>query len=418
MSFARASRNAPMRAGESAMGAIRGGGAAEFGRSISWLNPAWLTLIASLGLCAVGLHSIGLTTGVDGVDQQGLVSRQFVFVVLGLLVFAGATVVHYKTLGRLTPVFAVITLGLLVVVIAPAVPESLVTPRNGARRWINLGVADFQPSELAKIVYVLAVAWYLRFRKNHRRLLGLAAPAVITFIPMALILVEPDLGTALLFLPCLFAMLVAAGAKLKHLILVTVVAAALAPAMYPLLQPHQKARIQALVNQFKGDTSKNDGINYQGDRATTLIGAGGVAGLGAERARAYVDFNQLPEDHNDMIFAVVGARFGFLGAVGLVGLYGLWLLGAVLTAAWCKDPFGRLLCVGLTAMIATQTLVNLGENVGVLPITGTTLPFVSYGGSSLLIGFLMAGLIANVGLRPPERMSRKSFEFGEDDEDA
>lgn len=381
-------------------------------------NPVWLTVGATLALCALGLYCIHLTTGVAGVDKEGLVARQASFLVAGIIVAAAAAVPSYRVLGRLTPVLCVVTLAMLAFLLVPGVPEWLVRPRNGARRWINMGVAPFQPSELAKVVYVLAVARYLRFRRNHRRFFGLTVPAVITFVPMALILVEPDLGTALLFLPALFAMLIAAGAKLKHLLLVVVVALALAPAMYPLLQPHQKARVQALYYQLKGDTSHADSISYQGYRAMTLIGAGGVDGLAPDKSRAVIDFNELPEDHNDMIFSVVANRFGLVGGVFVMGVYLLWIGGAMWAAGACRDPFGRLVIVGLAAIVATQTVVNIGENIGVLPITGMTLPFVSYGGSSMLIGFLIVGLMFNVAMRPSPYLQRQSFEFSGPDDDA
>jgi cell division protein FtsW (lipid II flippase) len=166
-------------------------------------------------------------------------------------------------------------------------------------------VTDFQPSELAKIAYVLALASYLRYRSNYRRLTGLLLPLGLTFVPMGLILIEPDLGTAMLFLPTLFAMLIAAGAKLKNLALVIVLGLALAPAMYPLLKPHQKDRITAMVAQVVGDTRYEQDIGFQGARAMTLAGAGGWTGVGEQHTSALVAYNRLPEDHNDMIFAVI-----------------------------------------------------------------------------------------------------------------
>jgi len=380
-------------------------------------NPAWLTLLATLGLCAIGIHCIDLTGGVDAEGVSPLAKRQIAFMFFGLLGAAVVAVPHYKFVARMTPLLAAAVLVMLIFLLIPMVPESIVSPRKGARRWINLGFVDFQPSELAKIVYVLAVARYLRYRKNHRRFLGLAPPAIITFVPMALILVEPDLGTALLFLPTLFAMLIVAGARLKHLILVVVVAGAMAPAMYPLLQPHQKDRIRAIYYQFIGDDRHQDSINYQGNLAMTVAGAGGIRGHSAEKSRALIHFNHLPEDHNDMIFAVATNRFGMLGGVGVIGLYMLWVVGAMWTAALCREPVGRLVAVGLGFLVITQMTINIGMTIGILPITGMTLPFVSYGGSSLIAGFLMVGLICNIGMRRPAYLQRRSFEFDDEDDD-
>ncbi|MCB9847701.1 MAG: FtsW/RodA/SpoVE family cell cycle protein [Phycisphaeraceae bacterium] len=385
-------------------------------RRIALRHPAWLSVFASLMLCALGVYTMSLTTGYDSAGLGAYGKKQLALLVVALGAALFAAVPHYRLIGRGIPAMIVAVLGALVLLLIPFVPEFLVTPRNGSRRWINLVVMDFQPSELAKVVYVLAIAYYLRYRKNYRTLRGLIPPAVITFVPMGLVLVEPDLGTALLFLPALFAMLIAAGAKLKHLAAVVVVAMVVAPAMYPLLQPHQQARINAVLKQMTGDTAATgDNINYQGLKAQTLIGAGGVAGMGDTKSRAVVHFNRLPEDHNDMIFAVVVNRFGLLGGLVVMGLYLLWLLGATLTAAMCKDPFGRLLVVGLSAMVAAQVIVNIGMNIGVLPITGMTLPFVSYGGASLVVAFLMTGLIVNVAMRRPALLTRQSFEFDDDE---
>lgn len=381
---------------------------------VTMRHAAWITLGASVGLAGLGILSINLTSGVgaEGMSYHGL--RQTVFLLIGLMAAALVAAPHYRHIRALTPALAVGAIGLLVFVLVPWVPESIVTPRNGARRWISLGFTDFQPSELAKIAYVLAMASYFRFRKNYRTVRGLVPPALITLVPMGLVLVEPDLGTASLFVPTLFAMLIAAGARLKHLAVIVVVMGVSAPAMYPALRPHQKARVQAMINQIKGDDRYNDTINYQGDRARTLVGAGGLDGLGAEKSRAVVDFNELPEDHNDMIFAVISNRFGFVGGLATMGLYLAWAGGALLTAAGSKDPYGRLVCVGLAGLVTAQAGVNIGMTVGLLPITGMTLPFVSYGGSSLVASFLMVGLIFNVAMRRPAYLQRKSFEFGDE----
>jgi rod shape determining protein RodA len=274
---------------------------------------------------------------------------------------------------------------------------------------------DFQPGELAKIAFVLVVARYLRYRHHHRRFRGLIVPGLFAAVPVGLITVQPDLGTASLFVPALFAVLIAAGARLRHLTLIVLCAALAAPAAWPFLQPHQKTRIVGLYKQFQGDTTTAYDINYQSITAQTLIGAGQVVGRGDGASRALVHYNRLPEAHNDMIFAVVVNRFGLLGGLALMGLYLMWVLGAWLVAGTCRDPLGRLIAAGLPAFIAAQVVVNIGMNLGVLPIIGITLPFVSYGGSSLLTCWVMTGLIVNVALHKPRPPFRSSFEYADDD---
>ncbi|GJQ31016.1 MAG: rod shape-determining protein RodA [Phycisphaerae bacterium] len=385
--------------------------------SLVRVGPAWLTVSASLALSLIGVHAIDIGASVTphAVTVLGpLATRQLIFIAAGVLAAGAVCLPHYRVLGYASWVLFGVALAMLVFLLVPGVPSFIVRPRNGARSWIDLGAVDLQPSELAKIAWVMALAWYLRYKENHRTFRGLLPPAIITGIPVGLILLQPDMGTALLFIPSLFAVLVAAGAKLKHLVVVVVLAALAAPAAYPLLMPHQKARIVGLFQQFSGDRRGDLDINMQSVTAQRLAGAGGAWGLDQARSRTLVRFNALPERHNDMIFAVVCNRFGFVGGVAVLGLYLLWAVGAVWTAALCREPFGRLVPVGLTGFILSQAVINIGMNVGLLPIIGITLPFVSHGGSSMLASWIMTGLVWGIALRRPKVTMRRSFEW--DDE--
>lgn len=385
---------------------------------LNLLNPAWLCVIAALALSLLGVYAINLAESARPLVEGALAAvawKQVVFLVIGLIAAVLTALPHYRWLSWISWPALIACLGLLVFLLVPFVPAAIVTPRNGTRGWIDLGPVDLQPSELTKIAYVLVVAHYLRYRSSHRELKGLIIPGLITAIPVGLITLQPDLGTASLFVPSLFAMLVAAGARLRHLTLIVVCAALAAPAVYPVLQPHQKQRIVGLIRQFQGDTASAQDINFQAYTAQNLIGAGGAAGLDTEKARALVHYNGLPERHNDMVFAVIADRFGFLGGLGLLALGGLWIVGALATSAACRTPQGRLIGVGLAAFIATQIIVNVGMNTGVLPIIGITLPFVSYGGSSMLTVWIMTGLVMNVALHREIRPYRSSFEYADGD---
>jgi rod shape determining protein RodA len=390
------------------------------GSDVTLRHAGWLCVISALLLSLLGIYAIDLASNTDlsvagdsrAITLSGLVLKQIIFLAVGLAAGAIVAFPHYKYARLLAwPVLGVVLLLLLVLVI-PGVPASLVTPRNGARAWIDLGPIDLQPAELAKIAFVLVIADYLRNRETHRKFLGLVPPAMITFIPVALIMLQPDLGTAMLFMPALLAMLLAAGAKLSHLGVVVVMAALALPASYPLLRPHQKQRIVGLIHMVQGSRQGADDINFQSLTAQTLAGAGQDSGVSDRHTRALVRFNRLPERHNDMIFAVITLRFGMLGALGVLGLYAMYFLGAIITAALCKDAFGRLVVIGSTTIIAAQMFVNVGMTTGFLPIIGLTLPFVSYGGSSMLSVWLMTGLIVSVSARRPRRLVRPAFEFG------
>jgi cell division protein FtsW (lipid II flippase) len=376
---------------------------------VSVLNVGLLCVFSALGLSVLGVITINTT-------EPGYALRQILFLCVGVPAAACIAFPHYRWLQRISyPLFLIVLL-MLIFVLIPMVPEAMVRPRNGSRRWINLGVTDFQPSELAKIAYVLALATYLRYRDNYRNLVGLLSLLGMTFIPLGLVLKEPDLGTSLLFLPTLFAMLIAAGARIRHIVLIIVIGLSAAPMMYPFLQPHQKNRIKAMIAQVQGDPRYEDDIGYQGARAMTLVGSGRLFGAGREKSADLVHYNHLPENHNDMVFAVVCCRWGLLGALATWGLFAMFCAGGLWTAALCKDPFGRLVAVGIVAVIFAQMLINTGMNIGLLPITGITLPFVSYGGSSLVAKWFMVGLLFNIAMRRPQYMARKSFEFDDADQ--
>lgn len=376
-------------------------------RGLKWFNPAWLCVGAALMLSLIGLAAIGTT-------RPELVSKQLLLLLVGVAAAGVLAVPHVRWMRRISVPLMILILCLLVILLLPGIPEEIVRPRNGARRWINLGFIDMQPSELAKIAVVLLIASWLRFRKNHRYFTGLLRPLLMALIPMGLILLQPDLGTSLLFLPMCFAMLFAAGARSKHLIVIVLLGVLGGAAMTPFLRPHQKDRIQAMWAQLRGDDRFENDIGYQGARSMMLVGAGGIGGSDGETATALLRWNHLPEEHNDMIFAVICTRWGLLGGVFTWGLYIMILLGGLLTAAMSCDPFGRLVAVGLSVGLVAQMVINTGMTIGLMPITGMTLPFVSYGGSSLVVAWIMIGIIFSVALRRPPLLWRQSFEFDDD----
>lgn len=388
------------------------------GVDLTFRHAAWLCVLGALGLSLLGIYAIDLGAGrppVHGpVTMEGYALRQTIYLGIGLFAAAIIAFPHYRWVRWIAWPSMWGVLGLLVFLLLPFVPSSIVIPRNGARCWIDVGPVEFQPGEVAKIAFVLVMADYLRYRRNHRTLAGLVPPAVIAFVPAALITLQPDLGMALLFAPAIFAMLLTAGAKMSHLSVVVVVALLAAPAAYPLLKPHQKARIDGLIGMIRDPRHGADGINYQALTARTLAGAGGLTGVSDSKARALVKFNRLPERHNDMILAVILARFGLVGGLAVMGLYGLWFLGAYITAALCKDAFGRLVVVGFMAVLFAQTFVNAGMILGIMPIVGLTLPFVSFGGSSMLTVWAMTGLVVSVAMRRSSRLARPAFEFDEE----
>lgn len=384
---------------------------------------AWSVVLPAIALTLMGIYAI--TTAKPAYGR-----KQWVWFAVSWVGFAIAVMPHHRRLARLAYVGFAACLVLLVVVLKTA-------PRGGAHRWIDIGLASLQPSELAKIAFVVALAEWLRFRENYRNFSGLAVPFALALVPMGLIVIEPDLGTTLLFLPTLFAMLYAAGARRKHLLGIVLMGILAMPVFWHVLRDYQRTRIAVLCRQLPDGV--RDGIRntFKLPDDHLLFGAGGMdwrfrTGDGhhlvmsleliregrlwgdEEDDPADMGVGRLPENHTDFVFAVWARDTGFLGSALMLATFGWLVWGGLRVGRMTPDPFGRLLAVGIATMIAFQMLVNVGMTVGMAPITGITLPFVSYGGSSLVTSYVMLGLLVNVGMRRPFLLSRPAFEFNEE----
>jgi cell division protein FtsW (lipid II flippase) len=282
---------------------------------------------------------------------------------------------------------------------------------HGAHRWIRIAGASLQPSEFAKVAFVLALARYLMYRDNYRRFRGLAAPLALAMLPLVLILREPDLGTALVFLPVLFIMLYAAGARHADLLKLALCGLVCLPMLWTQMSREQRSRVTALVEQTgPGETASDDG--YHLHQAKQLLAMGGVwgsliAGEPVDDPAAY----RLPEDHTDFIFTVINERLGWFGAAAVLGLVVLLCWRGLAVAESTHEPFGRLAAVGVVALFAVQALINAAMTVGLLPITGLSLPLVSYGGSGLVAHAAALGLLINIAVRPGYEVAGEPFRW-------
>ncbi len=346
---------------------------------------AWLMLLAVALLCAASLMAVRIC-------GRGLMLRQEIHILVGAVILLLLLTVNYRKIGYLAyPLFIFTTLLLIAVRFA--------RPIKGSHRWFILpGGIDLQPSELAKISFVMSVAWSLRMHKDMRQLNKLILPFVFALIPMSLIIIEPDLGTALLFPVVLYAMLIAAGAKFRHLLAIALIAIAVAPGCYPLLKPYQKQRIVALFVHGKPTHRQLSGELYQKRQSEIAEGSGGLTGQGLE-GTVEIRHGLLPEASNDFIFSVVGSQWGFSGAMVILVLYLIFFAACMETAGESADSFGRLLVVGLSSMLILQAAINIAMTTGIIPVVGITLPFMSYGGSAMLADMLAMSLILNVAMR-------------------
>jgi cell division protein FtsW (lipid II flippase) len=364
----------------------------------------WFVLIWACALSAMGLAAIARGDELAGGGQ--LWSRQLEWILLSACALFAATLPHYRLLRHVCyPLFG----GCLVLLVA----VFLTQPRNGAQRWIPFGPIAFQPSELTKLAFIVALAAYLVHQRSYRELKGLLVPFVIALVPVGLILREPDLGTSLVFLPVLFAMLFAAGARVRHLVFVVLLAIPVLPMMWMGMSAEQKSRIVTLfVQRDGGPTPTGDG--YHLHQSKQVISLGGVRG--SQFNGATIDDPQayhLPASRTDFVYCLVGERFGLIGSCTTLLLYLALFAAGLRIAAGTREPFGRLLAVGVITLIATQTIINTGMTVGLMPVTGITLPLISHGGSSLITTAVALGLLLNVGLRPGYEVAGAPFRFAE-----
>jgi rod shape determining protein RodA len=370
--------------------------------------PAIIPTAALLLLSLAVLSGVETRVGLHWISNWHI--QQLIGIAVGLAVGAAVLLVPYKEIvGRAYLYYAGNLLLLVFVLVAGS-------SHNNARRWIALPYFDFQPSEMMKLTLVLTLARFIRFRSSYKTFKGLFTPFLLTLVPMGLILVQPDLGTALLFIPILFTMLFAAGARPRHLLLVVVLGAAgIVPLYLWGLKPYQKERIDGFLTQLhlvhKDDKrlkamAKDE--NYQLEQSKIAIGNGGFLGADDEGAGGQVLY-RVPERQTDFVFAALANRFGFLGGLLMLLLFG-WLLVAILAvASRHRDPAGRLLCLGVFAMLAGQAFINLAMTVGLMPVTGLTMPFVSYGRSSIVVSMLAVALVCNVAARPAYEFGRGDF---------
>ena len=376
-------------------------------------------VLASVGvLTSLGCMSIWADSRADGI-------KQLVFLGVGVLAMAAFQAFDYRLIGRFAWGFYLLSLALILyTVLGTQMNLPFAKPIKGQCNWINFGPMSLQPAELMKVAFVLVLARYLRFRSNYRTIFGLLAPFALALFPLALILKQPDLGTALVFIPALFAMLFVAGARMWHLLAIVTMGLMMgvflwacgareqgAPGLPVLkhfpafVKEYQRERVKGM---FDDDDAAKQKIGYQIERALTAIGSGGLTGKGM----GVVPVGQnVPEAHNDMVFALVGEQFGFVGSAIVLAAYIVLFTAGIEIAGNTREPFGRLVALGIVATMAGQTFINLMVVLRLMPVTGITLPFVSYGGSSLLASFIAAGLLLNIGQNRPIVMARDSFDF-------
>jgi cell division protein FtsW len=370
-----------------------------------------LLLTATLCLLAFGavmVFSASSTTQILGGTGDGAFyfKRTVIVGIAGLLLMRFASLRGIKVIRNLTPAFLAVSGVLLFAVLLPGVGNSA----NGASRWIGSGMIQVQPSELAKLALVLYAVKMLAEKPKLVRDIESMVPVLgMVAVGCLLIVVEPDLGTAMVLAFATGAVLIAAGANLRDLGKIAAVGAVLV-LLLALAQPYMRERLFGFLNP-SADTA---GAGFQAAQAKIALGSGGIHGVGLGQGVQKAFY--LPEAHTDMIAAVVGEELGLMGITILVGLYSLFGYAGFSAAKRARGRYEKLLAAGLTSLVLGQAALNLFAVMGMAPITGVPLPFVSYGNSSLLVTLLAAGLILNVASRRTRRSADRfvpPFETGD-----
>jgi cell division protein FtsW len=350
-----------------------------------------LLLVAVLSLVGFGLVMVYSASAITAQAKLGdsffFLKRQAVAAGIGLFAMAAAMKLGYRRMARLAYPLLMLTVVLLVVVLVPGVG----TLAGGARRWIRVPGVSVQPAELAKLAWVIYLSYSLAKKQEKVRSfsIGFLPHVGVAAVLVLLCMLEPDFGSSVALLFLLFVMLFAAGARLSYLLGSALAAVGFA---YVVISS-SKYRMERILS-YLDPWAHQRGSGYQLTESLMSIGSGGLTGLGLGDGRQKLFF--LPEAHTDFIFAIVGEELGLLGAAGVIAVYGLIVWRGLRAALNAKEPFGTFLGLGLTALIAFQAIVNMGVSMGLLPTKGLTLPFVSYGGSSLVVLMGAAGLLLSV----------------------
>jgi len=350
----------------------------------------WLLFILVFALLGVGIMGVCSATFEGNARFSPLAIRQISWAGVGLFAMLLAFAIDYRELERLGYLFYGMTIILLLLV------PFFGSFGGGARRWINLGAFSLQPSELAKISSLLVLAQYFHLvvPPQGYQLRDLISPGILVAIPAGLVLAEPNLGTATIIGLVAMTLIFAAGIRLGSLAGLGVAAGGLLPFLWHHMKPYQKQRILSFLHP----DSDPLGTGYHMIQSKITIGSGKLWGKGfLQGTQSRLDF--LPEKHTDFIFAVLAEEWGFIGVCVLFVLYGALLARLLVVAGKARDRFGAFVALGGAAIIFWQVLINVGMNIGILPVVGVPLPLLSYGGSSLLTVMLAMGLALNVSTR-------------------
>jgi len=358
-------------------------------------------------LCAIGVVMVGSASSVISMSLYGtpwsIFFKDLVWVVAGIIVFIVAIKVDYHRWRRLAPLVVIATMALLVVVLVPGIGVS----SGGSSRWVGFGQLRLQPSELMKLALALFGADILARRIEKRTpLRQLVMPLLLLAgASVGLVVIQPDLGTAMVLMVITLSLLFASGIP-RELLIKGVLGVTAFVTLAAVAMPYRRARLLSFINPG----AKSSGSGYQVVQSLIGLGSGHLVGLGLGNSRE--KWGLLPNAHTDFIFSIIGEELGLAGCLLVLVLIGVFAMKGLRAAENAPDLFGNLLSVALVAWISAEAILNIGAVLGVLPVTGIPLPFISFGGSSLLITMAAAGMLVNVARQggqngPPRKRSKQ-----------
>lgn len=353
-------------------------------------NVEWSILVCAVLLVIIGL--VALTSATKNSDYDEL-KKQIMWVTISIPILIVVIFIDYDIFARISPVlYGIIIILLIAVLFTGAI--------NGATSWFDIGPFSFQPAEFAKIIIILFLAWLItKIQKKDKdeinRVLKLGLVLLAFAVPVLLIIKQPDYGTAMAFVVALVFMLFAAGIRKRYIITAILLVIILVPILYFFVLPeHAKTRIDVFLNP---DLDPR-GAGYNIIQSKLAIGSGQLLGMGLFKGNQ-TQLGFLYPKTTDFIFALIGEEMGFVIAAGIILLYVVLITKAIYVAKTAKDDLGSYIAMGIAGIFFFHMVENIGMTMGLLPITGIPLPFVSYGGSSLLSNFIMIGILLNISGR-------------------
>ena len=354
-------------------------------RKMDWLLFAVMVVLAAGSV----LFIYSASYRGPGQPMPSFFRMQMIWFGIGLALYLGVALIDYRLICQWAVVWYVVATGLLVVVLVSGARV------YGARRWLGVGSLGIQPAEIAKLAIIVAVSYYL-YQKSQgslRRWTAVAATGGMVSVPLVLIMLEPDLGSAMVLVPVAFCLLFVSGARVKHLALVAALGMALAPLAWLKLKDYQRDRLTVFLDPSHDPV----GVGWNLNQSLIAVGSGGMLGKGyLQGTQNLLGFLPRTVAPNDFLFSVIAEEKGFVGSIVVLALYAGLLFRGLRIAAGARDRLGTLLAAGIVALLFCHIFINMGMTIGLMPVTGLPLPLLSYGGSFVLATMTALGLLQNI----------------------